>query len=37
MVKDEGCDEMQGFLIEMPKPMQEIPELAKRDVKSSAA
>ena len=37
MVKDEGCDEMQGFLIEMPKPMQEIPELAKREVKSSAA
>ena len=28
MVRDEGCDEMQGFLIEEPKPMSEIPELS---------
>ncbi len=37
MVQDEGCDEMQGFLIEMPKPMTDIPELMKRKSDKSAA
>ena len=37
MVQDEGCDEMQGFLIEKPKPMADIPELKKRSSGKSAA